>query len=99
MRLSKFINKTFLKKVGKEADIIDSNYTIQNINIKDRHNIKRDELKEGDIVYAAISTTIKECKLEDFPRKAKIPNISILVNTKLKKARTSYEMLKDYFGV
>lgn len=60
MRLSKFINKTFLKKVGKEADIIDSNYTIQNINIKDGHNIKRDELKEGDIVYAAISTTIKE---------------------------------------
>ena len=60
MRLSKFINKTFLKKVGKEADIIDSNYTIQNNNIKDGHNIKRDELKEGDIVYAAISTTIKE---------------------------------------
>ena len=60
MRLSKFINKTFLKKVGKEADIIDSNYTIQNINIKNGHNIKRDELKEGDIVYAAISTTIKE---------------------------------------
>ena len=45
MRLSKFINKTFLKKVGKEADIIDSNYTIQNINIKNGHNIKRDELK------------------------------------------------------
>ena len=60
MRLSKFINKTFLKKVGKEADIIDSNYTIQNINIKDGHNIKRDELKEGDIVYASRSTSTRQ---------------------------------------
>ena len=59
MRLSKFINKTFLKKVGKEADIIDSNYTIQNINIKDGHNIKRDELKEGDIVSVTVKNTNK----------------------------------------
>ena len=63
------------------------------------NHISRYEFAKEILSLAGISTTIKECKLEDFPRKAKIPNISILVNTKLKKARTSYEMLKDYFGV
>jgi len=63
------------------------------------NHISRYEFAKEILSLAGISTTIKECKLEDFPRKAKIPNISILVNTKLKKARTSYEMLQDYFGV
>lgn len=53
MRLSKFINKYFFKK---DIETVDPNYTIENINV----NKKRDELKVGDIVYAAISTTIKE---------------------------------------
>lgn len=60
MRLSKFINKTFFKKEGTDAEIINSNYTIQNINTKDGKKVDRNELKEGDIIYAAISTTIKE---------------------------------------
>lgn len=60
MRLSKFINKTFLKKTGTDAEIVDTKYTIQNINTRDGVSIKRDELKIGDIIYAAISTTIKE---------------------------------------
>ena len=60
MRLSKFINKTFLKKTGTDAEIVDTKYTIQNINTRDGVNVKRDELKVGDIIYAAISTTIKE---------------------------------------
>lgn len=53
MRLSKFINKHFFKK---DIETVDPNYTIENINV----NKKRDELKVGDVVYAAISTTIKE---------------------------------------
>ena len=52
MRLSKFINKHFFHK----DDFIDSKYTIENINI----GKTRDKLKVGDIVYAAVSTTIKE---------------------------------------
>lgn len=60
MRLSKFINKTFLKKVGKEADIIDSNYTIQNINIKDGHNIKRDELKKETLFMQLFLLLLKK---------------------------------------
>ena len=53
MRLSKFVNKHFF---NKDIDTVDPNYTIENINV----NKKRDELKEGDVIYAAISTTIKE---------------------------------------
>lgn len=53
MRLSKFINKHFF---NKDIDTVDPNYTIENINV----DKKRDELKEGDVIYAAISTTIKE---------------------------------------
>lgn len=53
MRLSKFINKHFFKK---DIETVDPNYTIENINV----DKKRDELKIGDVIYAAISTTIKE---------------------------------------
>lgn len=52
MRLSKFINKHFFHK----DNYVDSKYTIENINI----GKKRDELKIGDVIYAAVSTTIKE---------------------------------------
>lgn len=52
MRLSKFINKHFFHK----DDFVDSKYTIENINV----GKTRDELKVGDIIYAAVSTTIKE---------------------------------------
>lgn len=53
MRLSKFINKHFFKK---DIDTVDPNYTIENINV----GKKCDELRGGDVIYAAISTTIKE---------------------------------------
>ena len=57
MRLSKFINKHFF---NKDIDIVDPRYTFNGINTVDGQNIKRDELKEGQVIYAAISTTIKE---------------------------------------
>lgn len=61
MQLSKFISKHFL---NKEADTVDSRYTFENINtiLKDGKKItlKRDDLKVGDIIYTAISTTVKE---------------------------------------
>lgn len=46
-----------------------------------------------------IQTPIKECKLEDFERKAKVPNYSQLLNTKLPKMRTWKEMLEEYFNI
>ena len=52
MRLSKFINKHFFHK----DDFVDSKYTIENINV----GKTRDELEVGDVIYAAVSTTIKE---------------------------------------
>jgi len=62
-----------------------------------RNSLSRYEFAKEILSLQGISTPILECKLEDFPRKAKVPHISILLNTKLKKARTSYEMLEDYF--
>lgn len=58
MRLSKFINKYFF---NKEVDTIDPLYTFTGINKDAEGNyIKRDELKVGQVIYAAISTTVKE---------------------------------------
>lgn len=58
MRLSKFINKHFFHK---EIDIVDPRYTFEGINkTENGENMKRDELKVGQVIYAAISTTIKE---------------------------------------
>lgn len=53
MRLSKFINKYFF---NKEIDTVDPIYTIENIN----KGKNKDSLKEGDVIYASLSTTIKE---------------------------------------
>lgn len=44
-----------------------------------------------------IQTPILECKLEDFNRKAQVPNYSQLINTKLPKIRSWKDMLKEYF--
>lgn len=58
MRLSKFINKYFFHK---EIDIVDPRYTFEGINKTENGEIlKRDELKVGQVIYASISTTIKE---------------------------------------
>ncbi|MCA9376968.1 dTDP-4-dehydrorhamnose reductase [Candidatus Nomurabacteria bacterium] len=45
-----------------------------------------------------IDTPVKPGKLADWPRKAKISNYSILLNTKLPTQRTWEEMLEDYLG-
>lgn len=58
MRLSKFINKYFFHK---EIDIVDPRYTFEGINKTETgENIKRDELRVSQVIYASISTTIKE---------------------------------------
>lgn len=58
MRLSKFINKHFFHK---EIDTVDPLYTFEGINhYADGTPIKRDEIKVGQVVYAALSTTVKE---------------------------------------
>lgn len=62
------------------------------------NSLSRFEFAKEILSLQNINTPIKECKLQDFPRKAKIPHISILRNTKLKEARTSTEMLTDYFS-
>lgn len=45
-----------------------------------------------------IKTPVLEGKLADFPRKAKVPNYSQLINTKLPEHRSWKEMLKEYFN-
>jgi dTDP-4-dehydrorhamnose reductase len=59
--------------------------------------LSRYEFAKEILELQNINTPINECKLEDFDRKAQVPNISIMLNTKLPKARTSREMLEEYF--
>jgi dTDP-4-dehydrorhamnose reductase len=63
------------------------------------NHLSRYEFAKQILELQNIDTPINECKLEDFERKARVPNISIMLNTKLDKARTSEEMLKEYFGI
>lgn len=58
--------------------------------------LSRYEFAKEILSVDGINTPIKECHLNDFPRKAKVPNTSILINTKLPTARTSMEMLVEY---
>lgn len=53
MRLSKFISKHFLKY---PVETVLPEYTFENINV----GVKRDSISKGQIIYAAISTTVKE---------------------------------------
>ena len=62
------------------------------------NSLSRYEFAKEILSQQGLDTPILESKLEDFPRKAQVPNISILLNTKLDEARSSEEMLKDYFS-
>ena len=63
-----------------------------------RDPLSRYEFAQEILRLQEIDTTIIEAKLADFDRKAQVPNISILVNTRLDEARTSTEMLEEYFS-
>lgn len=58
----------------------------------------RYEFAKEILSMQGIETPINECKLEDFQRKAKVPNYSQLLNTKLPEMRSWKEMLKEYFN-
>ena len=91
---------TYVKDLSEAMLLALDNQIVSGIyHLCSSNHISRYEFAKEILSVVGIPATIKECKLKDFPRKAKIPNVSILVNTKLKKARTSYEMLQDYFGV
>jgi dTDP-4-dehydrorhamnose reductase len=64
-----------------------------------KDSLSRYEFAKEILRLQDIDTPIKEAKLEDFERKAQVPNISILLNTKLDEARTSTEMLEEYFDI
>ncbi len=64
-----------------------------------RDSLSRYEFAENILKLQGIETPIKEAKLDDFPRKAQVPHTSILLNTKLDEARTSNEMLEEYFNI
>lgn len=64
-----------------------------------RDSLSRYEFAKEILRLQEIETPIKEGKLEDFERKAQVPHTSILLNTKMEKARTSTEMLEEYFQV
>lgn len=56
----------------------------------------RNEFAKEILKLAGIDTPVKPTTLDKFNRKAKIPNISILLNTKFPKIRKWEEMLEDY---
>lgn len=64
-----------------------------------RDTCSRYEFAKEILKMQGIQTPIKECKLADFDRKAKVPNHSQLLNTKLPKMRTWKEMLEEYFNI
>lgn len=61
-----------------------------------RDSLSRYEFAKEILKEQGIETPIVRCSLADFPRKAKVPYTSILINTKLKEARESREMINDY---
>lgn len=56
----------------------------------------RNEFAKEILKLAKISTPIRPTTLDKFNRKAKIPNVSILSNTKFPDIRTWKEMLEDF---
>lgn len=62
-----------------------------------KDSLSRYEFAKEILRLQGIDTPIKEAKLEDFERKAQVPHISILLSTKLNEARSSTEMLNEYF--
>ncbi len=56
----------------------------------------RNEFAMEILRLAGIDTPVKPTTLEKFNRKAKIPNVSILKNTKFPKIRSWKEMLEDF---
>lgn len=56
----------------------------------------RNEFAKEILRLAGIDTPVKPTTLDKFNRKAKIPNISILLNSKFPKIRKWEEMLEDY---
>jgi dTDP-4-dehydrorhamnose reductase len=64
-----------------------------------KDSLSRYEFAKEILKLQGIDTPIKEAKLKDFERKAEVPHISILLNTKLDEARSSTEMLEEYFKV
>lgn len=63
-----------------------------------RDTCSRYEFAKEILRIQNIETPVYECKLSDFDRKAKVPNYSQLVNTKLPPMRTWREMLTEYFN-
>ncbi|MFA5633946.1 MAG: dTDP-4-dehydrorhamnose reductase [Candidatus Dojkabacteria bacterium] len=64
-----------------------------------RDSLSRYEFAQEILRLQGIDTPIHEAKLSDFDRKAQVSNISILINTKLDEARSSTEMLEEYFDI
>lgn len=58
----------------------------------------RNEFAKEILRLAGIDTPVKPTTLDKFDRKAKIPNISILRNSKFPKIRSWQEMLEDFMG-
>lgn len=56
----------------------------------------RNEFAKEILRLSDISTPVKDTTLDKFNREAKIPNISILINTKFPKIRKWEEMLRDF---
>lgn len=66
--------------------------------VSSRDTCSRYEFAKEILKMQGIQTPVKESKLKDFERKAKVPNRSQLLNTKLPRMRTWRKMLKEYLG-
>lgn len=61
-------------------------------------SVSRNEYAKEILKIQGIEIPVNDCKLEDFERAAKVPNHSVLINTKLEEHRSYREMLKEYFS-
>jgi dTDP-4-dehydrorhamnose reductase len=60
-------------------------------------HLSRNEFAKEILRLQNLKTPIYDAKLDDFPREATVPHFSVLLNTKLDEARSSSQMLEEYF--
>lgn len=78
--------------------LVDGEYTPGIYHVVNGGHCSRFE--EAAAVFALVDNPIslKKIKLKDYPRKAQVPNVSILINTKLPPLRNWKLALKEYIG-
>lgn len=88
---------TYVKDLSENIIYLIENTPTSGIyHVSGEGSCSRNEFAKEILRLAGIDTPVKPTTLAKFPRKAKIPNISILNNTKLPELRSWEEMLEDF---